>query len=227
MPIPAKVKKYLDERGVDYEAIAHKTVFTAYDAAQTLKRSLKEVAKNLLIEADKVHVLVILPADRKVDLKKLKKYLGAKKVSIPKEQIMIKVLKIQPGSLSSFGRLHQLEVLVDKTLLNTKKAVLSTGSFTDSVLMKVRDFIQLEEARLADVAMNAGYKIPKAVKTQMKQAKKIVANKVGRQVAKKNLKKSLDRAVKRIVKKIAPRPVKKILKKPARKAAKKTTGKKK
>ena len=208
MTIPAKVKKYLDSKGVDYEELAHKTVYTAYDAAQTLKKQLKEIAKTILVEADKTHALVILPADKKIDMEKLKKALGAKKISIPSEQVMIKVLKIKPGTLSSFGRLHKMEVVVDKALLGAKKAVISTGSFTDSVLMKVKDFIQSEEARLANVAMSGGYKIPKKMKKQMKKVKKAIGKK---KVVKKPVTKKKNISKKKIV---------------GRKTVKKKTGKK-
>lgn len=171
MPIPKKVKDYLDKNKIDYEAIAHKTVYTAYDAAQTLKKELKEIAKNLLIQADKTFVLVVVSADKKIDFGKLKKALGVKKVSLPNEKLMIRVLKIKPGAISSFGKLHQLETIMDKALVQTQKAVFSAGSFTDSVLMRVKDFIRLEEAKLADVAMKGGYQIPKQVKKQMKKVK--------------------------------------------------------
>lgn len=195
MSIPEKVKKYLNSKNIDYEELAHKTVYTAYDAAQTLKKQLKEIAKNILIEADKIHVLVILPADKKIDMEKLKKVLGAKKVSIPNEQTMIKVLKIKPGTLSSFGKLHNLEVIVDKAMLGVKKAVISTGSFTDSILMKVKDFIQLEEARLANIAISGGYKIPKKIKKQMKK----VLTKVNKKTSKaKTAKTAKKKAVKKI-----------------------------
>jgi len=211
MATPQNVKKYLDSKGIKYEEIAHKTVYTAYDAAQTLKKELKEVAKNLLVQADKTFVLVIVSADKKVDLKKLKKALKAKNVKIPGEEVMVKVLKIKPGAVSSFGKLHQLETVVDKALLKTKKVLLSTGSFTDSVLMKAKDFIQLEEAKLADVAMKGGYVIPKKVKKQMKKAKAAAKKK---------------KPAKKVVKKIAKKAVKKNTKKPVRKTVKKKVGKK-
>ncbi|MFA5047883.1 MAG: YbaK/EbsC family protein [Patescibacteria group bacterium] len=202
MSIPKQVKKYLDDKGVDYQEIVHRTVFTAYDAAQTLKRELKEVAKNLLIEADKTHVLVIIPADKKLDLAKLKKALGVKKVSIPKEQVMIKVLKIKPGALSSFGGLHKLETIIDRAMLKTKKVLLSSGSFTDSVLMKAKDFVQLEESKLADIAMKGGYKIPKAVKKQMTKVKqKVARKKAASRPKKKTTKKAVRKVTKRVVKK--------------------------
>lgn len=180
MPIPAKVKKYLDKQDIDYDEIVHKTVYTAFDAAQTLKKELKQIAKNLLVQVDKTYVLVVVPADKKIDLAKVKKAFKAKKISIPNEKLMIKVLKIKPGAISSFGKLHQLETLVDKAMLKTKQAVFSTGSFTDSVFMKVKDFIQVEEAKLADVAMAGGYKIPRKTKKKMKQVKAKLARKKSR-----------------------------------------------
>ena len=177
MPIPKKIKSYLDKQDIDYEEIAHKTVYTAYDAAQTLKKELKEIAKNLIIKADNTYALVVVPADKRLDLNKIKKALGVKKVSIPNEKVIVKILKIKPGAVSSFGKLHKLEMLVDKAMAGTKKAIFSTGSVTDSVMMKVKDFIQMEEAKMADIAMAGGYKIPKATKKKMVKIKKKVATK--------------------------------------------------
>lgn len=218
MPIPAKVKKYLDSKGIDYEALAHKTVYTAYDAANTLKKSLKEIAKTILIQADKTHVLVVLPADKKIDMAKLKKALGAKSVKIPDEKVMIKILKITPGALSSFGTLHNLEMVVDKALMGSKKAVMATGSFTDSVLMKVKDLVRIEEAQLADIAMKGGYVIPKKVQKTMKKVKSQVKAKKG-----KTTKIKFPKAVNKFgkaVKKFAKKPVKKTVKKAAKKKKK-------
>lgn len=230
MAIPKNVKKYLDTKGINYEELAHKTVFTAYDAAQTLKKQLKEIAKTILVEADKTHVLVVLPADKKIDMEKLKKALGAKKISIPSEKVMIKVLKIQPGTLSSFGRLHNLEVVVDKAMVGVKKAVISTGSFTDSVLMNMKDFVQSEEAKLANVAMAGGYKIPKAMKKTMKKVKKQVAAKKGKKtkiIVPKTIKKIVKPIKAAIKKELARKPTKKVVKKAFKKPVKKTVKKKK
>lgn len=170
MTLPGRVAKHLAKHEAEYEHIIHKTVFTAYDAAQTLKRQLKEIAKTLLIQADKTFVLVIIPADKKLDMVRLKKVLGVGKVSIPNEKVMVRVLKIKPGAVASFGTLHKLEVIVDKALATSQKVIFSTGSFTDSVLMKVKDFIRIEEAKVAQIAIAGGYKLPKPVKKQMKKA---------------------------------------------------------
>ncbi len=184
MPIPKKTKKYLDKKMVKYDELAHKTVYTAYDAAQTLKKELKDIAKSLLIAADKAYIIAVVPAHMRIDLVKLKKSLNAKKISIPKEQVMVKVFKVKPGSMTAFGGLHKIEVLVDKSFLKTKEAIFSAGNFTDSIRMKVKDFIEVEQAKLASFTKTAGYKL------QVKPKKKIVKkNKKGSKIKKNNSKK--------------------------------------
>ncbi|MFA6410525.1 MAG: YbaK/EbsC family protein [Candidatus Buchananbacteria bacterium] len=178
MAIPKTTKKYLDKKMAKYEELTHKTVYTAYDAAQTLRKELKDIAKSLLIATDKAYVIAVVPAHMRIDLGKLKKSLQAKKVSIPDEKVMIKVFKVKPGAMTAFGGLHKVEVWVDKSLLKTKDIILSAGSFTDSVRMKAKDFIDLEQAKLADFAKMGGYKLQAKTAKKKKPAKKSKAKKV-------------------------------------------------
>lgn len=172
MSIPKNVTNYLEKKAAKYEPIVHKKVYTAYDAAQTLKKDLKEIAKSLLIKADKAYILVIVPASMRIDLKKLKKAVGAKKVEIPKENVMVKVFKIKPGAITAFGGLHKVETVVDKSFLKTKEAIFAAGSFTDSIRMKVKDFIEMEEAKLASFAKAGGYKLQVKPKKVVKKSNK-------------------------------------------------------
>ena len=187
MAIPKKTKSYLDKKLAKYDEITHKTVYTAYDAASTLRRELKEIAKSLLIAADKAYVLVIIPAHMRLDMSKLKKALSAKKVSIPNEKVMVKVFKVKPGAMTAFGGLHKLEVVVDKSLVKTKDVIFSAGNFTDSIRMKVKDFIAMEEAKLASIAKIGGYKKPPMKKK--KPANKKSAKKTKKISSKKSAKK--------------------------------------
>jgi Cys-tRNA(Pro)/Cys-tRNA(Cys) deacylase len=170
MAVPKNVKKYLDKKMAKYDELTHKTVYTAYDAAQTLRKELKDIAKSLLVAADKAYVIAVVPAHMKIDLGKLKSALRVKKISIPDEKVMLKVFKVKPGTITAFGGLHQVEVWADKSLLKTKEVILSAGSFTDSVRMKVKDFLEIEQAKLANFAKAGGYKLQ--VKTKKKAVKK-------------------------------------------------------
>lgn len=71
--------------------------------------------------------------------------LKVKKVQIAKEGEMKSKFKVKPGAITPFGTIHKAGVLVDKALLRAKDAIFSTGSFTESIRMKVKDFLKLEE----------------------------------------------------------------------------------
>ncbi len=144
--IHPKLKKHLESNKVKYQIIPHKKVYTALDAAATLKVRLEEIAKSLVVKADKTYYLLILAANRNVHLAKLQKALKAKKVLIPKEAELVKVFKIKPGSLTGFGSLHGLPVIVDKGYQKVKQAIFSGGSLVESVKLKVADYLKMEKA---------------------------------------------------------------------------------
>jgi len=145
MAIPKKLQNFLEKNKIKYEAITHKTVYTAYDLSQTLKVKLQEIAKTLIIKTDKGYSLVVLPASMMLDMAKLKKILKAKKVEIAKEGIMKSVFKIKPGTVTPFGSLHKVQVVVDKNLAKAKEIIASAGSYTDSIKIKIADFLKAEK----------------------------------------------------------------------------------
>ncbi len=150
-PMPAKVANFLKKQKVKYEVLAHRTVYTAYDLAQTLKKKLSEVSKTLVVKLDKGHAILVLPASRQVDFKALKKVLGVKKVEIDKEKVMVKLFKVKPGALSPFhGVMAKLPVYIDKALMKAQKTVVQVGSFEESIHLKTKDLLKIVEGKLAN-----------------------------------------------------------------------------
>ncbi|MFH1610617.1 MAG: YbaK/EbsC family protein [Patescibacteria group bacterium] len=166
-----KLLKILEESKKDYEVVQHKIVYTAYDVAQTLHIKLNQIAKSLLVKTNKPlkqgkkpYAIAIVPADKNMDLKKLAKVMTTKevritKVDIPKEGVMKTQFKVKPGAMSAFGSLYKTHVFVDKNLKGT--AVFSSGSFNESIKMKVADYIKLEEAKIG--IFSVAKKIKKSV----------------------------------------------------------------
>jgi Ala-tRNA(Pro) deacylase len=175
--LPAKLVKYLEEAGVKHDILEHRTVYTALDAAATMKKKVGEIAKSLLVKADKDYFLVLLPADYNLDFAKLGKCLGAqagkkvKVVKIPGEKMVENALNIKAGTLSAFGQLHKLPVVMDKGLIKAKKAIFSSGSMNHSVEMAVKDFVKLENAVFGSFGIKKKIKINKIVKKRVKNKK--------------------------------------------------------
>jgi Ala-tRNA(Pro) deacylase len=185
--LPAKLVKYLDSAGIDYEVLEHKTVYTAIDAANTMKRKLKEIAKALYVKADRDYWVVVLPADQNLDFNKLSKCLAVssgkpvKTIKIPGEKIMQTALNIKDGAVSAFGNMYKVPVVMEKSLARAKKAVFSSGSFNHSIEMAARDFAKLEKAAVGAFGKKKKIKIQKITKPKAKKAVK----KPGKPVKKK------------------------------------------
>jgi prolyl-tRNA editing enzyme YbaK/EbsC (Cys-tRNA(Pro) deacylase) len=186
--IPAKLLKTLADSKLAHKVINHRTVFTAYDVAATLKRKLEDVAKALIVMAGNFPVIVIMPAHARLDEKKISKILadnfGVKvKAKIPKEKVVQKILKDMARPVSAFGSLYKLPVIIDKGLITNHLIVFPAASFNNSVEMMVKDFIKLEKAVIAPFAQANKVKMkiqkpPKKAKKKMVAKKKKVIKKV-------------------------------------------------
>lgn len=179
MPPSKKIILHLGKNKVKFDIVEHKKVFTAYDLAQTLGEKLEKIAKTLLVEADlpefkkkgKNYFVVVVPASYRVELDKIKKALKASKVGLASEKVM-KKLGIEPGALTPFGSLHGLGVILDKTLLKTKDALVGAESFTDSLRLKVRDLVALEKPIVGAFGKSSGLKLQKSLKKPAKKSAK-------------------------------------------------------
>lgn len=167
--MPTKLLTMLEKASASYESVSHRVVYTAYDTAQTLRVKLTEVAKPLLLKTDKGLLLAVLSAGHNLDLKKIAKLAGVKKVSIPDEKKIIETLKLKKKKgLASFASLYGVPVLLEKAFAKNAKAIFSTGSFTDSVKMKLKDYIKMESPIIGV------FGIVKKIKKQKPAKKKIV-----------------------------------------------------
>lgn len=168
MSISKPLEKYLKQSKVKYEVVPHKKVFTVYDLAQTLRLKLESVAKTLLVKVDQRYVLVVVPAHYRLDFGKLKKVLKARKVDIAREKDMEK-FKVKPGAMMPFGAIHKLDLVADKSLMKAKEALFSAGSFTESVRMKLKDYVRLATPLVADIGKKFPIKLQVVKKTSKKK----------------------------------------------------------
>ena len=173
--LPAKVIKHLEKAGVNHEILEHKTVYTAIDAAATMKKKINEIVKSLLVKADKDYVLVLLPADNNADLDKVGKLIGKHKgkdvkvIKIPGEKIVDNALKVKNGAVTAFGQLHDVLVVMDKKLEKVKKGVFASGSHNHSIVMSIKDYIKMEEPIMGVIGKKKKIKKPKMMKSKRKK----------------------------------------------------------
>lgn len=186
MAISKKVETYLKKMNIKADIISHKTVYTVYDLAQTMKQKFDSISKTLLIKADKDFFLVVMPANYRLDVQKFKKSFKVKKVSLATEKDMKNKFHTKPGAMLPFGALHKLEVIMDTSLLKTKDAFFQAGSFTDSIRMKVKDYVHAVEPTILSIAKRVPMKL-QVVKTKPKAKKRVAKKKPASKRGKKKI----------------------------------------
>lgn len=150
MPIPKRVLALFEKSSLVYEPLQHKVVYTAYDLAQTLKAPLARVAKPLILKTGHSFTLAVLSAAHAIDLARAARALKVAKVSLPSESVVLAALKLtKKNGIAPFGRLYNIPILLEKTFAVQKKGIFPTGSFTDSVRMKLSDFVKAEQPLIA------------------------------------------------------------------------------
>lgn len=163
MAVPKKLTNFLDQNKIKYEVLEHRTVYTALDAAETQHVKPQEVVKTMVIKADNNYLLALLPASKNVDKVKLKKAINdwikklpedsewkavfkksAKAVGWAKEAWMKKNMLGKVGATPPFGSLVKLPVFMDGPLFNVVSLIVNAGEYTESVKLKTKDLIKLE-----------------------------------------------------------------------------------
>jgi Ala-tRNA(Pro) deacylase len=156
--LPARILSFLTKNSAKYTPLQHRTVFTAYDVAQTLKVDLKNVAKTLLVQADREWVLIVVPANRNLDFQALKKTINTerkktaatpfKKISLATERSISKGVSNTPGAVPPFGPLYKLPTYVDRAIMKAPKLIVNGGTFETSLEMKPKEYLRLAEGVL-------------------------------------------------------------------------------
>lgn len=141
------IKSLLNVAGVKYELMEHEEVQTSEQAAQVRGTQLSDGAKAMVLQSkeyDQKLILVVIPADKQLDLDKVAKIIG-EEVRIASPELMEKKLGLQVGAVSPFGRLLGMEVYFDKSLYTKKTSAFNIGVKTQSIVMKSSDLIKLAQ----------------------------------------------------------------------------------
>lgn len=204
-----KIQEHLKKTNLKHEIVPHKKVYTAYDASQTLKVHPKQIVKSLIVKVKNNFALILLSADKNIDFKKLAKQFNAKEVDIkiPNEKVLMQKLGIKPGTAHVFGDIYKIPVIVERDLSKLKDAIFSSGDLTQSLKIKVGDFIKHQEAEVAQFgvtkkikkAVKKGKKVVKIIKKSVKDIKKVGSKKMAKTSQK--TKKTTKKAPKKITKK--------------------------
>jgi len=177
MPVSKKILDYLKKKKYKFEIIEHKTTYTAFDTARTTQKQEKkvkpeEIAKALVVKADKDYFLALVPANKRLDKKKLLKIINAlkkkneekvhpvksreagapvaqfnrvKSLDLAKEAWMKKNIPGKVGATPAFREFLKLDIFIDNVLAKQKNLYVGSGEYEYSIKIAARQYLKKEE----------------------------------------------------------------------------------
>ena len=120
----------LEQKGIPFEVHqhAHKQV-TAEGVAEDLRIPVAQVLKAMIVQrSDRQFVLVVVPGDRRLSLKKVGAALDDKNLQLAAERDVQRVTGYQVGAVSVLGfRRTDVPAYVDQHVMDLEQAVISAG----------------------------------------------------------------------------------------------------
>ena len=111
------LREFLDRNRIQYMVISHSVAYTAQGIAALTHTPGKELAKTVMVMVDGRLAMAVVPASFRVDLYRLKKYLGADSVELASEyEFRGRFPDCETGSMPPFGNLYGMDVFVDQSL---------------------------------------------------------------------------------------------------------------
>jgi Ala-tRNA(Pro) deacylase len=146
--------RMLDDAGAQYEVLHHDHTERAIAEAQALGLPPEEVAKTLIVRTPGGHVRALIPASRRIDLRRLREQLGLRKddVQLATEEEMARDYpEFELGAVPPLGGSQSDQVLLDRGLAERDWLVFAAGSHDDSVRVRRDDFVRLTGAQIVDL----------------------------------------------------------------------------
>lgn len=144
MAIPQKIINFLEKSKIKFNILKHKTVYTAFDKSQTLRVPPKIVGKTIVLKKKNELILVLIPANKNLDLKKIKELLKEKKIDIASEKMIKNKIKgVKIGAVPPFGNLWKIKTLVDRLLKKEKEIIINSGDWNFSIKISPKQLEKL------------------------------------------------------------------------------------
>jgi Ala-tRNA(Pro) deacylase len=137
---------------VDYELLAHPRTMSAAAEARVLEVPLEQTAKTVIVRTASGFARVVVPASRRIDLKRVARALDDPTVGLATERELAGAYpEFELGAVPPFDGTLEDDVVVDAHLLATDHVVFEAGTHLESVRMCTADMVELANARIAEV----------------------------------------------------------------------------
>src|SRR5574341_607352 len=155
MPMLVKLREVLEANSIPYSVHSHPEAYTAQKIAGLQHVKGRSLAKVVIVKMGADCLMLVLPADHRVDLGKLRTALGPREARLASESEFRDLFPgCEVGAMPPFGNLYGLPVYADRALDKCDEIVFNAGTHTLTAKLAFRDFISLVRPVMADFAVH-------------------------------------------------------------------------
>jgi Ala-tRNA(Pro) deacylase len=147
-----RIESLLARHGVSYEVLRHEPVFTSEEAARVRGTPLASGAKALVCKAQERFVLFVVPADRRLDSRQVRRASGWRRLRFADRDEVLERTGLAPGSIPPFGSLFELPTFCDERLGENAAINFNAGDHAISISMRYDDYLAVEHPELGRFA---------------------------------------------------------------------------
>lgn len=154
--IQNNVTRLLQSKGIPFEA--HELPagkLGAVEAADFLGVPPEQVYKTIVVLTQQggKPLLVVVPGNRTVDLKKVARFLGVKKAAVPTEKQAEQLTGLHAGGISPLALINRgFKVLLDQSAQTQSHIFVSAGQRGLNIRLAPDDLARVTQARFADLS---------------------------------------------------------------------------
>ncbi len=153
MIVYEKIVDFLKQNQVEFKTFEHVPVFTSAEAAKVRGTKVSQGAKALVMIADKKPIMIVVPGDRKVDLKEFKSKFKFRDVGMATKEQVFELTGVQIGAVPPTGNLFGLPLYIDTHLGENDTIAFNAGEHSRSIEMKYADFVAVTKPILGEFSL--------------------------------------------------------------------------
>jgi Ala-tRNA(Pro) deacylase len=154
-PLTRRLLDLLDARGVWHQLLTHPPVRTSEEASRVRGTPLEAGAKALVCHADDRIVLIVVPADARLDNRAFRQQAGVRNVRMIDPDQVQELVGAPVGAVPPFGSLFGLTTYADEEVVQRELIAFNAGARDVSVTMRGPEYAALEQPIVGRYARRA------------------------------------------------------------------------
>ncbi len=143
MPIPPRIKWFLDVNRVDYEVIAPRIDPGPPDSGPPGDVPDEKLARGVLLQDEEGYLLPVLAANRELDLNQLRARLDRNLKPAREEETASLFFDCQAGMVPVVGSAYGIQTIIDDELLDRGDFFFDAGDLNELIHIEGKDFLTL------------------------------------------------------------------------------------